>query len=151
MNQVRGLVVITAERFFSHRRVHDLLESWGEQLRAWDGVVPEAWGWSDESCDFSNQSRSTNPAELTIPESCIDRLRHHRANVETIHRMVSALPLIPHVTLELRYIEQLEEPDIAIQIGASARVVEQSLSAGRNAIRRALITLRERVALKRQA
>lgn len=149
MRAATKLVVISAERFFSHRRVHDLLEIWGEQMRVWDGVVPDAWGWPTESCDFRAQARSTNPSDLTLPEGCIERLRHVRSNIETIHRMVAALPLIPHATLRLRYIEQMGEPDIAVQIGGSARVVEQALTAGRNAVRQALIALRERVGLQR--
>lgn len=144
------LVVIEASRFFSHRRVHDLLTSWGERLRQWDGVVPEAWGWPGSSMDFREVGRSTNPAELSAPEACIDRLRYLGCNLETIHRMVKALPLIPHVSLELRYISELEEPDIAVQIGASARVVEQALSSGRNAVRRSLIALRGRIGLRRE-
>lgn len=152
MNQTRGLVVITAERFFSHRRVHDLLQAWGEQMRVWDESVPEGWGWPTASFDPSQQHASCAgaPGNLSLPEACVQRLGHQKANVEIIHRLVCGLPLIPHYALKYRYIYELEEDEIGVQLGASLRVVEQSLSAGRNAVRKALVTLRERIALRRR-
>lgn len=153
MNQAQGLVVITAERFFSHRRVHELLQAWGEQLRVWDEAVPEGWGWPTASFDPSQQHATAAgaPGSLTLPEACVQRLGQRKANVEIIHRLVQALPLIPHYALKYRYIYELEEDEIGVQIGASLRVVEQSLSSGRNAVRNALIAFKERVALRRGA
>lgn len=151
MSQASRAVVIEAEKFFSHRRVHDLLTAWGEQMRVWDESVPEAWGWPNHSVDPSQQyANGSTAGAMSLPEACVELLRQRGANIELIHKLVSALPLIPHLSLKYRYIYELDEPTIAVQLGTSERVVEQCLSSGRNAIRHALVKLKERVGLRRR-
>lgn len=144
-----GLVVVAAAKFFSHRKVHDLLLSWGELVRVYGDTTPEGWGWSGRSMDPKNMGGAETTGGMTLPERSIARLGVQRANIETIAKLVRAMTLVPRACMCYFYVHEMEETSIAVQIGASQRVVEQSLTAGRNGVRTGLIKLRERVAFHR--
>lgn len=140
--------LISAERFFSVQRLHNILMDWGAQVRVYGDSTPEGWGWPSQSVDPRQMAKSTDGSGLTMPEAACYKLKKLQSDIETTARLIKALPLAPRYALAYKYVHQMAHEDIALQLGLTPRCTYETMARGRKAVRLGLIALRQNVLVR---